>query len=171
MRRIFSLGVGLALAASMAFGQTVPAEPDTLRSLLSEIRQLREALQATMENTRRTQVLLYRLQVQSLAVSRAMQRSDEARQKIADAERWRKSLAGRVEDLEKVSQQHRDDQNVEVELQRSRKELEWRTSEEQQLQTIEGEATAQVHAEQTKLSELQESLEGLDSRFADQSHR
>jgi chromosome segregation ATPase len=170
MYRRWFIGIGVALVGGLAFSQTAPAETDTLRSLLSEVRQLRQALQATTVNAQRAQIGLYRLQVQTLAVSRALQRSDEARAKLADAERWRKSLAGRVEDLEKNLQQ-KDDQNVEVELQRTKKELEWRTSEEQQLHTIETEATTQVQAEQAKLTELQDGLERLDKTLADQSQR
>jgi hypothetical protein len=171
MNRQWFLSIGLALAAGIAFGQTAPAEADTLKSLLSEVRQLRQALQATTATAQRAQIALYRLQVQTLAVSRAMQRSDEARTKVADVERWRKSLAGRVENLEKVSLQRKEDPSVEVELQRAKKELEWQTSEEQQLQTVETEASAQVQAEQAKLSELQDSLERLDRTLADQSQR
>lgn len=171
MDRRWFLAIGLTLVAGIGFGQTAPAEADTLKSLLSEVRQLRQTLQATTVTAQKAQIALYRLQVQTLAVSRAMQRSDEARAKVADADRWRKSLAGRVENLEKIYQQHKEDRNVELELQRTKNELEWRTSEEQQLQTIDTEASAQIQAEQAKLSELQDSLERLDNTLANQSQR
>jgi len=174
MCRTWFLGIGLALAAGIALGQTAPSEAETLRSLLSEVRQLRQALQTTTVTAQRMQIALYRLQVQVLAASRATQRLDEARSKVAEAERLRQQLSAQVEDMENL-QSHTDDQreraNREVELQRTKKELEWRTSEEQQLRTVESEALAHVQAEQAKLTELQDGLERLDKTLANQGQR
>ena len=49
--------------------------------------------------------------------------------------------------------------------------LEAQTSEVQQLQAIESEASAQVQAEQAKLSELQDGLERLDKILENQGQR
>ena len=173
MYRRWFLGIGLALAAGITFGQTAPAEADTLRSLLSEVRQLRQALETTTVTAQRIQITLYRMQVQAVAVSQATQRLDEARAKVAEAERWRERLTHRVEDTEKIYQSHKEDQReraaIELDLHREKKELERRTNEEQQLRTIESEASAQVQAEQAKLGELQDGLERLDKTVANQS--
>ena len=167
------LGIGLALFADLAFGQTTPTEAETLRSLLSEVQQLRQTLEITAVTAQRMQITLYRLQIQALAVSQATQRLDEARSKVAEAERWRQRRAWRVEDAEKIYQSHKEDQReraaIEWDLHRAKKELERRTSEEQQLRTIESEASAQVQAEQAKLSDLQDGLERLDKTLAKQS--
>jgi len=58
-----------------------------------------------------------------------------------------------------------------VELRRLKKELERRTSEEQQLGTFESEALSQVQAAQAKLSELQDGLDRQDKTLANQSER
>ena len=113
------------------------------------------------------------MQVQAVAVSQATQRLDEARAKVAETERWRERLTHRVEDTEKIYQSHKEDQReraaIELDLHRQKKELERRTNEEQQLRTIESEASAQVQSEQAKLSELQDGLERLDKTVANQS--
>ena len=106
MHRRSFLFLGLALVASIALGQTPPAESETLRSLLSEVRQLRQALQTTTVTSQRIQITLYRLQVQVLAAAQATQRLDQARSKVAEAERWRQQLAGRVGDMEKRQSQN-----------------------------------------------------------------
>jgi hypothetical protein len=46
-----------------------------------------------------------------------------------------------------------------------------RTSQEQQLRTIESEALSQVQAEQTKLTELQDGLDRLDKALENFSQR
>lgn len=174
MYRRWFLGIGLALVADILLGQTAPTEAETLRSLLSEVRQLRQALQTTTVNAQRIQITLYRLQIQVLAVSQATQRLDEARSKVAEAELERQRLTGRVADMENL-QSHTEDQreraNRELDLHRLKKELEWRTSQEQQLRTVESEALSQVQATQAKLSELQDGLERLDKTLTNQSER
>lgn len=172
MYRRWFLGIGLALVAGSTFSQTAPTESETLRSLLSEVRQLRQALQTTTITAQRMQISLYRLQIQVLAASRATQRLDEARSKVAEAELERKRLTGRVEDMENLQSHTADEReraNRELDLHRLKKELEWRTSEEQELRTVESEALAQLQAEQAKLSQLQDGLERLDKTLANES--
>ena len=175
MYRKSFLGIVLALVASTTFGQTAPTEADTLRSLLSEVRQLRQALQATTLATQRIQIAIYRVQAQALAVSRATQRLDEARSKVAQAERFRQGANHQLESYEKFLQSPTGDQreraNIDVDFQRAKKDLEAQTSEVQQLQAIESEASAQVQAEQAKLSELQDGLERLDKILENQGQR
>jgi len=164
-RLLFMSCIGLALVGGITLSQPVPTESATLQSLLSEVRQLRQALQMTTVVAQRTQVTLYRLQIQGQAVARATQRLDDVRSKIGDAEFAKKRLVGLVEDMENL-QSHTEDPreriNRELDLRREKKELEWRSSAEQQLRTTESEALAQVQAEQAKLSELQDGLDRLD---------
>lgn len=172
MYRRWLPAICLALVAHIALAQATPTEAETLRSLLSEVRQLRQALQTTMVTAQRMQITLYRLQIQALAVSQAAQRLDQARSKLAEAELERQRLTGRVEDMENL-QTHTEDQRErgarDVDLRRLKKELEWRTSSEQQLQTVESDALSQVQAAQAKLSELQDDLARMDKTLASQS--
>ena len=174
MCRRWFLGIGFALALDIMAGQSAPAETEALRSLLSEVRQLRQAMQTAMITAQRIQITVYRLQVQVLAVSQATQRLDAARSKVAEAELWRQRLTRQVEDMEKLQSQTEDQReraNRELDFHRLKKELEFRTGEEQQLRTVESEALSQVQSAQAKLSELEDSLERLDKTFANQSER
>jgi|SRR5215471_15160055 len=169
MYRRWFFGIGFALVlADIVLGQTAPTQAETLQSLLSEVRQLRQALQTTTVTAQRIQITLYRLQVQVLAVSQATQRLDAARSRVAEAERWRKHQAFMVENMEKVLNQaaERDRAAIDVELRKTKQEFEFRTGEEQQLQTVESDAVSQAQAEQTKLNELQDGLERLDKTLA-----
>jgi hypothetical protein len=170
MYRRWFLGIGFALVvADIMLGQTAPTEAETLRSLLSEVRQLRQALQTTTVTAQRIQITLYRLQVQVLEVSQATQRLDAARSKVAEAERWRQHLTRQVEDMEKLQSQTEDQRERaarEVDLRRTKQELDFRTSEEQQLRTVESEALSQVQAAQSKLIELHDGLERLDKTLS-----
>ena len=77
---------------------------------------------------------------------------DEARSKAADAEFSRKHVAASVDnlvDLQSRTEDQRERNIREEDLRRARKELEMKTSQEQQLRTIESEALSQVQAERT----------------------
>ncbi|HKW99582.1 MAG TPA: hypothetical protein VJN43_17715 [Bryobacteraceae bacterium] len=172
MHRTCLPAISFVLAAGVAFGQTPPAETDTLRSLLSEVHQLRQALETTLVTGQRLQIALYRLQIQTLSHSQAAQRLDAARSKVADAERSRRRLARQLEDMENLQNRTEDPRERaarELDLHRTKKELEFQTTEEQQLRTIESDALAQVQTEQAKLSELQDGLTRLDKTLASQS--
>ncbi len=166
--------IGLALAGDITLGQTAPADSQTLQSLLAEVRQLRQALQTTTVAAQKIQITLFRLQIEVLAVARATQRLDDARTKVAEAEFARKRVVAMVENMEDL-QTHTEDQreriNREVDLRREKKELEMRTSQEQQLRTIESDALAQVQAEQAKLSELQDGVDRLVKALENFSQR
>jgi|SRR5579871_2292593 len=146
----------------IVLGQTTPTEAETLRLLLMEVRQLRQTFLTTVATTQTIQLNLYHLQIQALAVSRATQRLDEARAKVAEAERWRKNLAGRAEDQEnqlRHAQDQRERDNHELTLHQLKQDLEQRTAEEQQLRDIENEAKTALQGEQNKLTELQDTLD------------
>ena len=60
------------------------ASPDTqaLQALATEIRHLRQDLQATTIATQRVQIVLYRLQTQTAMVTRAASRLDDLRSSL-----------------------------------------------------------------------------------------
>ena len=142
--------VALVAFAPTAYGQAAPADGGTLPSLLSEVRQLRQVLQATTVNAQKIQVAMFRLQIQELAVAQSSQRLDGIRSKISVAESWRKHVADVVEirqNLQSRSENQKERDGLEEDVRRQRKELELREAEEQQLRMIEREALAQLQAE------------------------
>jgi hypothetical protein len=165
-RRLLCISfISFALVEGAALAQTAQTESQWREALLTEVRQLRQAMQTSTIAAQRIQISLYQLQTQLLAVARATQRFDDARSKVAQAELTRKRSAAHVERLESLQSQtddQRERKNRELDLRGAKGELEMCTSEEQQLRTIESEAMAQVQLEQVKLAELQDRLNQLD---------
>src|ERR1700676_1427929 len=87
-------------AASQALCQTSAKEPDTLQSLLTEVRQLRQNIEAMTIASQRVQIALYALQMQDAAVARSAQRLDSAHDKCSGAVENRAHLAETIRRLE-----------------------------------------------------------------------
>src|SRR5437016_14640118 len=84
MHRSCLLILVLLLIAAPVFGQSASTDSQTLQALLVEVRQLRHDLQTTTIAAQRAQILLYRLQGQEAAVTRASQKGDDRRAKTTE---------------------------------------------------------------------------------------
>ena len=84
MRRIYFLIIMVLGLAAATLGQATSSDSQTLRALLSEVRELRQALQVSLGRIQSAQILLSRLQIQEVAVARASQHLDDARSKLAE---------------------------------------------------------------------------------------
>ena len=74
---------GMALAA---FGQASSSDSQTLQALLTEVRELRKVLLVSIAKMQSAQILLARLQIQEVAVTRASQHLDDARSRLAEVQ-------------------------------------------------------------------------------------
>ena len=72
-------------AVSSGLCQT-PEKPDVLQSLLTEVHQLRQDIEAMTVASQRVQIALYALQMQDAVVARATLRFDSIHDKCAAAE-------------------------------------------------------------------------------------
>ena len=175
MNRSSLLGLGLLLSSTACFGQTTPADSQTLQALLSEVRLLRQDLQITTIAAQRAQILLYRLQGQEAAVARASQRLEEAKEKLAGIQAQRNYLATDVKRHEDFisNTENPPTQRKEFEerLPRIKSELESTENLLQQQQTRETDAEQYLRAEEVKLSDLQDQLDRLDKALENASHR
>ena len=175
MNRSSLFVLGLLLFSTACFGQTTPADSQTLQALLSEVRQLRQDLQTTTIAGQRAQILIYRLQGQEAAVARASQRLDEAREKLARIQDERKHVAAdvnRQEDfISNTQNPAAERKDVEGMLSQSKTRVESLENQEQQLQTREIEAEQQLRAEEIRLSDLRDQLDRLDKALASAGRR
>jgi DNA repair exonuclease SbcCD ATPase subunit len=175
MNRSPLFGLGLLLFSTACFAQTTPGDSQTLQALLSEVRQLRQDLQATTIASQRAQILIYRLQGQEAAVARASQRLDEVRDKLDRIQAERKHLAAEVkqdEDFIANSENPPAQQKVlEDRLSQLKSELESAEDSEQQEQAQEIDAEQHLRAEEAKLSDLQDQLDRLDKALENASRR
>ena len=65
------------------FGQTASSDSQTLQALLTEVRELRQDLRISLARIQGVQVLLSRLQTQQGSVTRASERLNDDRSKLA----------------------------------------------------------------------------------------
>jgi chromosome segregation ATPase len=161
----WSLLVGLLLAAPAAFAQTPPTDSQTLQALLSEVRQLRQQFQSYSAATQRTQILFFRIQTQQALVERASQRTEEARNKLAETQNERKraeAFAKSAQDRLEHPDPGDDRKGLENQAAFYKQRLEDLPGEEQQRQAKLSDAEEQLRAEQAKLDDLNAQLDQLD---------
>ena len=165
MHRPWFLVLGLLLISPAGFGQTPPADSQTLQALLAEMRQLRQELRTTTVAAQRVQIFLYRLQIQEGAVERAQRRVDEARSTLSQTQLEMKMTAYTIKEIEdKVSNAQNSIERKRQEdlLAKFKAELESQQNSEQQSQARESEAEQDLKTEQAKLNALQDQLDRLD---------
>src|SRR5215472_16038101 len=100
MPRPIFLALSLLLFSSTAFGQAAPNDSQTLQSLLTEVRQLRQDVQAAALAARRGQILIYRLHAQQAVVDCLSERLEEAKTQLAQLERQRESWTVQIKKME-----------------------------------------------------------------------
>ena len=169
MRRILICLAGLLLRATSAVAETSPSDSQMTQAVLSEIRQLRQDLQATAATIQRVQIVLYRIQAQENQLDRATQRLEMTRDVCKGTEMQGKQFATQIEQTESAkrsAQNASDRQAAEEMLARLRSSAEMLASEARDCQGNQVDAEIQVRAEQAKMSELQDQLERLDKVLA-----
>ena len=161
MRRVYFLILVVFGLTAATFGQATSSDSQTLQALLTEVRALRQDLQASLAKMQSAQILLSRLQIQEVAVSRASQHLDEARSKLAEVQVVIKSEAAEIKHFEEDPPTGENPARIEEELNRAKSDLEASTNLEQQRQAIELDAEQQLRTEQDKLNSLESQLDEL----------
>jgi DNA repair exonuclease SbcCD ATPase subunit len=152
----------LLLCAGTASGQTAP--PD-LQTVLGEVRQLRQELKNNLATIQRTNILLYRLQLQDAAVGRAQQRLDDAHAKVAELQSVHKNIDGAIKNTEEARTNAKsagEQDNLQTSLVRLRVRLDAMAQDESDRQSKVADFEQQLRVEQAKLSELQDGLDQID---------
>ena len=163
MRRacfMFLLVIGIQASS---FGQAASSDSQTLQALLTEVRELRQELRISLARTQRAQILPSRLLAQQAAVTRASERLNEARSKLADAQTHQKDVRNnlkRIEDALIDEQNPVKQKELRDRINVSKAELEDATYVEQ-CQTTEIDAEQQLRPEQDKLNALETQLDEL----------
>jgi chromosome segregation ATPase len=154
--------------------QTTPADSQMTQAVLSEIRQLRQDLQATAAIIQRVQIVVYRIQAQESLLDRATQRLETARNVCKGSEMQRKHFTTQIERTEAAkrnAQTTSDRQAAEEMLANLKSSAEMFASEASDCQRDQVDAEIRVRAEQAKMSELQDQLDKLDKVLAGDGRR
>jgi chromosome segregation ATPase len=165
MKRLSLLPLVLLLISTTAFGQTNSTDSDTLKSLLSEVRQLRRDLQTTTVAAQRAQILIYRTQAQESVVRRMQERVDDTRSKLAQIQYEEKSLTAAAKQNQDLLD-HTDNPTTRKELEQGiaqfKAHQEIQANTEQETRAKLSELEEELRLEQAKLDELQDQLNRLE---------
>ncbi len=161
MQRVYFLIVMVFGVTAAAFGQATSSDSQTLRALLGEVRELRQVLQSSLARIQSAQILLSRLQIQEVAVTRASQHLDDARSKLAEVQVVMRSEAAEIKHFEDAAPNGENAAQAEEALKRAKSDLEASTNLEQQRQATESEAEEQLRTERDKLNSLEDQLDEL----------
>lgn len=163
MRRVYFLILVLFGMTAATFGQSTSSDSQALQAVLIEVRGLRQDLQVSLGRIQSAQILLSRLQIQEVAVTRASQHLDEARSKLAEVEVAVKSEQAEIKHFEDEAPNAAGERTAQIEeaLKRARSDLEVSTNLEQQRQATEIEAEQQLRTAQDKLNSLENQLDEL----------
>ena len=164
LRTLLFLSLSIPLLA-----QNGSTDAQLTQALLTEIRQLRQDLQTTAATIRRIQIVMFRVQTQSSALSRATQRLDEARNRCTQAQNQKKMMQveiERTEDRLRTTQDPNQRKGMEDMVSRFKSQIEVLTNDDQQCHTREADADSQFRTEKAKMSELEDQLDKLDKVLA-----
>ena len=174
--RLISVSFWGVLVVSTVPAQTErPAEENqTLRTLLSEVRQLRKTMQTTGLNAYRGQLILERMRIANEQVERMAQKLEDARTQVENIERTIPRFEEQAKVMETVIQQETDPAKrvkMEFEIKDHKQQTEryklllTRARErEQQLST-------ELKASQARLSELENRLDLLEREIENEIER
>ena len=167
--RVLTAMVAALLLSTGASAQTGSTDAQLTQTLISEIRQLRQDLQATAAVVQRAQILMYRLQVESGALARATQRLDDARRTCSSLQSQIKNYSMQVEQYEarqRTTQNPAEQASIEQTLARLKPSLAQWVNDEQQCQPRQIDAQAQLQTAQMRVDDFQSQLDKLDKLLA-----
>jgi chromosome segregation ATPase len=150
--------------SAYAFGQTASSDSQTLQSLLSEVRGLRQDLRVSLNRAQSMQILLARFQMQEGAVTRASDRLNDTRQKLLDTQFQQKELAleaKRLEDQVSAAQNPQQQADFQDRIKHVQSDLEVAANIAQERRTTEADAERHLRDEQDKLGSLESQLDEL----------
>src|ERR1700687_575289 len=163
MRQTFLLILLVAGIPSATLGQATAADAQTLQALLTEVRELRRDLRASLARIQTVQIRLSRLQTQQAVVTRASDRLNDARSKLAEAQNHQKDVRTnlkRLEDALSAEQNPEQQKELRDRINLAKSELE-ESADVEPFQAAEAEADQQLRIEQEKLSALETQLDEL----------
>jgi chromosome segregation ATPase len=154
------------LFATTGFAQTNSNDSDTLKSLLSEVRMLRQDLRTTTVAAQTAQILVYRAQAQETVARRMQERVDDTRSRLAQIQTEQRNRASSIKQFEEKRGQSETTTAEQKELERVLAQIKQRfdadASKEQETQAKLIESEEQLRVEQAKLGGLQDQLDRLE---------
>jgi len=169
MFRLSFLPLVFLVVSTPVLGQTNSKDSQTLQALLTEMRQLRQDLEATALVTHKLQILLYRLQTQSTTVTRLSRNADDAHSEVNQLMNERDKLAADIKQQEDFVSTNLnasgDRKAVEDALPGLKEKLAALDDRLQQAQKEESTGQEQLQSERAKLERLEADFDRLEKSF------
>lgn len=166
--QIFAVCLLIFGSIAPAFAQK-PDSPDaqTIQALLTEVRELRAAIERAIAIQPRIQITLERMQVQQRRIEQLSRPLEDVRRQLADHARFAGQQATIEAQLAAEQDANRRKQ-LEETLRAIKSQAERQSAEDVQLRAREGELMSTVQAEQNKLNELNDRLDRMDQSLGPQ---
>jgi predicted nucleic acid-binding Zn-ribbon protein len=160
--KLFTFLLCLPFAAP---GQTPASDDKTLQTLMSEVHQLRVALERSTQFAPRIQIAVERLKIQQEQVARVARQLDDWRRELDRNREHSQKVQQRLEQLSAAATsntdlQHRKD--FEAELSSFKLEAEQAEKSLQEMQVREAELANQLQSERAKLTDLNDRLDQIE---------
>ena len=142
--------------------------PTDSQQLLNEVHQLRQDVAAITVTVQRTQILLFRLQLEESAMARATQQVDAARARLNGIAQRRKQQADEVQGLEAELNRTQDaaqQARLPQVIANVKKQIENWGPDEQEAQSKLIDAETQFRSEQAKRDALEAALDKIDKQL------
>jgi orotate phosphoribosyltransferase len=144
---------------AVTFGQAASSDSQTLQALLTEAREIRQDLHVSLARAQRAQILLSRLQIEEVDVTRASQHLEEARSKLVEVQVVRKSEEAEIKHLEDMPSTGESAEQVQQAINSAKADLEASADVEQQRLATKTEAEQHLQTAQAKLNKLETQLD------------
>ena len=144
----------------VARAQAPASDGQTLQHLLSEVHQLRIALERSTQIGPRVQIDIERLKLQQELVARVARQLDEVRRDLDHHRSEQPKIQQRLQEFRQQDPQQQKDMKVlsthlKLDAEQTERSL-------QQLQTREGELVSQLQSERARLTELNDRLDQIE---------
>jgi len=160
--------LALTLLACSGLCQTPPRDSDTTQALLTEVHELRLAIEGMTVASQRVQIALYTLQMQDAAVARAEQAVEADRSKCASIDVDRQHIAQEVQQLENASTsvtagvEQPVNKDLKERIAETKAHLDIINSQVESCRARESESSSRLQTERSRLTELQDRIGRLD---------
>ena len=148
------------------------SEAQILEDLVTEVRQLRLALERTNSINSRLQITLQRVQLQQNQVTRISGQLESVHDAIGRLESEQTDLSNHMADVEsRMEQEQNADRQkaIQIEQKQMKLMLDQKAQAIQEQRTREGELTSQLQSEQARLNQLQADLDSLEKQIEAES--
>jgi hypothetical protein len=166
MNKLFKFGAAVLLAAASGLAQTSSTDSATMQALLSEVRQLRHAVEKNMTLAPRMQLLMQRAQFQEQKVARIQQQLDEVRKQIGEQTARQAAANERLAKIEQdLSGESDAARRSQLEDMRAGLKMVVGNGPDQQIRARESELNNSLETEQAVLNEFNEKLDALERQL------